>query len=65
MLVVIQLTIKNLLQMPWRTETMPQLSPLIVELYAEYHLINFIKSGKNNRQHSVLVTRPLSLPRRM
>ena len=49
MVVVIQRTIKNLLQMPWRTETILQHSPLILELYAGYHLRNFIKIGKNNR----------------
>jgi hypothetical protein len=57
MLVVIQLIIKNLLQMRWRTETMLQHSPLILELYAEYHLRNFIEIGKNNRQHSPCISR--------
>ena len=46
MLVVIQLTIKNLLQMPWRTEIILQHSLLILELYAGHHLRNFIKIGK-------------------
>jgi hypothetical protein len=52
---VIQRIIKNLLQMPWRTETIQQHSPLILERYAEYRLRNFIKIGKNNRQQSYLV----------
>ena len=30
-------------------------SPLILELYAGHHLRNFIKIGKNNRQHSLLI----------
>jgi hypothetical protein len=54
--VVIQRTIKNLLQTPWRTENIPQHSPLILELYAGHHLRNFIKIGKNNRQHSLLIS---------
>jgi hypothetical protein len=54
-LAVIQLIIKNLLQMLWRTETMPPHSPPILELYAEYHLRNFIEIGNNNRQHSLLM----------